>query len=81
MLSRYNLTWTDRCKLKLNFSSDFQTFPAGDGWVGVENEINANSAFNYVEVEVEAELDKKKILTKIVTKRRKLLQKDIYKSC
>ena len=26
------------------------------GWVSLENEINANSAFNYVGVEVEAEL-------------------------
>ena len=43
----------------MGFSSDFQTFPAGvgewvgglvgdwvGGWVGVENEINAISAFN-----------------------------------
>ena len=45
--------------IKLSFSSDFQTFPEGVvGWVGVENEINANSAFNQVEVEVEAELGK-----------------------
>ena len=28
----------------------------GGGWVGVENEINANSAFNYDVIEVEAEL-------------------------
>ena len=31
--------------------------------MGVENEINANSAFNLVEVEVEAELGKNVILT------------------
>ena len=30
------------------------------GWVGVENEINANSAFNEVGVEVEAELGNSK---------------------
>ena len=35
---------------------DFQTFPGG-GRVGVENEINAISAFG-VQVEVEAELGK-----------------------
>ena len=34
----------DRCMYLI--LSEFQTFPAGGGWVGVENEINANSAFN-----------------------------------
>ena len=32
------------------------------GWVGGENEINANSAFKYVGVEVEAELGKKHLI-------------------
>ena len=33
--------------VKMGFSSDFWTFPAGvGGWVGVENEINAISAFD-----------------------------------
>ena len=41
---------------------EFQTFPVG-GWVGVENEINAYSAFN--EVEVEAELGKNSSMTTI----------------
>ena len=39
----------------------FKTFPAGGWWVDVENEINANSAFNKVVVEVEAELGKIKL--------------------
>ena len=37
-------------------NSRFKLFLRVVGWVGVENEINAISAFNYVVVQVETEL-------------------------